>query len=94
VKVILLSCARAEDILHENAECANRIRPSAMHVIILPTDPVTSSRTMVWTKENATTNAGYVQDACCWGKWGVTGRRLTTATRLSLDAELSDKERK
>jgi hypothetical protein len=31
------ACVRAEDILHESAECANRIRPSALHVIILPT---------------------------------------------------------
>jgi hypothetical protein len=37
VKVILFSCVRIEDILHESAECANRIRPSALHVIILPT---------------------------------------------------------
>ena len=31
------ACVRAEDILHESAECANRIRPSALHVIILLT---------------------------------------------------------
>jgi hypothetical protein len=31
------ACVRAEDILHESAEYANRIRPSALHVIILPT---------------------------------------------------------
>ena len=34
MKVILFSaCVRAEDILHESAECANHIRPSALHVI-------------------------------------------------------------
>jgi hypothetical protein len=29
----IYACVRAEDILHESAECANRIRPSALHVI-------------------------------------------------------------
>jgi hypothetical protein len=33
----IYACVRAKDILHESAECANRIRPSALHVIILPT---------------------------------------------------------
>ena len=27
------ACIRAKDILHKSAECANRIRPSALHVI-------------------------------------------------------------
>jgi hypothetical protein len=32
------ACVRAEDILHESAECANRIRPSALHVTINSTN--------------------------------------------------------
>ena len=28
------ACVRAEDILHESAECANCIKPSALHIII------------------------------------------------------------
>jgi hypothetical protein len=31
------ACVRAEDILYESAECANRIKLSALHVIILLT---------------------------------------------------------
>ena len=39
MKVILLSAGvRAEDILHESAECANRIRPSDLHMIINSTN--------------------------------------------------------
>jgi hypothetical protein len=38
------ACVRAEDILHESAECANRIRPSALHVINSTNRTVTYKR--------------------------------------------------
>jgi hypothetical protein len=34
------ACVCAEDILHESAECANRIRPSALHVTINSTNTI------------------------------------------------------